>query len=207
MDMHCARAACVRFILLICLLISFAPAAFAQAGRGSISGLVTDSSGAIIPGTKVVAQSQATGSEAFHRVDRGRSCIRSFLSLPGQYQVTASAKGFETLVEKNITVSVDQVTTVNLDAEGRQRQRGRHGQRSHGDWSRPAIRRSANCINADTIDRVPLLTRNVYDLIQLSAGVTPANGAPNSSSSFAIENISSGRPGRRRFFVHDQRRN
>ena len=31
--------------------------------------------------------------------------------------------------------------------------------------------------------------------MQLSAGVTPANGAPNSSSSFAIENISSGRPG------------
>ena len=50
-------------------------------------------------------------------------------------------------------------------------------------------------ITADTIDRVPLLTRNVFDLVQLSAGVTPANGAPNSSSSFAIENISSGRPG------------
>ena len=50
-------------------------------------------------------------------------------------------------------------------------------------------------ISAETIDRVPLLTRNVYDLVQLSAGVTPANGAPNSSSSFAIKNISSGRPG------------
>ena len=35
----------------------------------------------------------------------------------------------------------------------------------------------------------------MFDLVQLSAGVTPANGAPNSSSSFAIENISSGRPG------------
>ena len=50
-------------------------------------------------------------------------------------------------------------------------------------------------ISSETIDRVPLLTRNVFDLIQLSAGVTPANGAPNSSSSFAIQNISSGRPG------------
>ena len=50
-------------------------------------------------------------------------------------------------------------------------------------------------ISSDTIERVPLLTRNVFDLVQLSSGVTPANGAPNSSSSFAIENISSGRPG------------
>ena len=38
-------------------------------------------------------------------------------------------------------------------------------------------------------------TRNVYDLVQLSAGVTPANGSPNSSNSEAIINISSGRPG------------
>ena len=40
-----------------------------------------------------------------------------------------------------------------------------------------------------------MLTRNVFDLVQLSAGVTPANGASNSSSSQAIVNISSGRPG------------
>src|SRR5208337_1702254 len=50
-------------------------------------------------------------------------------------------------------------------------------------------------IDSAAIDRVPLLTRNVFDLVQLSAGVTPANGAPNSSSSIAITNISSGRPG------------
>ena len=50
-------------------------------------------------------------------------------------------------------------------------------------------------IGAETIDRVPLFSRNVYDLVQLSAGVTPANGSPNSSNSEAIINISSGRPG------------
>ena len=114
MVMHCARAACVRFILLICLLISFAASALAQAGRGSISGLVTDPSGAIIPGTKVVAQSQATDLK-LSTVSTAAG-LYSFISLaPGQYQVTASAKGFETLIEKNITVSVDQVTTANLE--------------------------------------------------------------------------------------------
>jgi hypothetical protein len=50
-------------------------------------------------------------------------------------------------------------------------------------------------IDSTAIARVPLLTRNVFDLVQLSAGVTPANGASNSSSSQAIVNISSGRPG------------
>ncbi|MFZ0439558.1 MAG: hypothetical protein WAL76_15640, partial [Candidatus Sulfotelmatobacter sp.] len=51
-------------------------------------------------------------------------------------------------------------------------------------------------IDSATIDRVPLLYRNVYDLVQLSAGVTPANGSPNSSDSMqSIQNISVGRPG------------
>jgi hypothetical protein len=50
-------------------------------------------------------------------------------------------------------------------------------------------------ISAATIDRVPLLTRDVYDLVQLSPGVTPANGAPNSSNSQSIASITSGRPG------------
>ncbi len=51
-------------------------------------------------------------------------------------------------------------------------------------------------IGAETIDRVPLLYRNVYDLAQLSAGVTPPNGSPNSNDSMeSIQNISVGRPG------------
>src|ERR1039457_585133 len=41
------------FLCTLILLLCTATAAFAQAGRGSISGLVTDPSGAIIPGAKV----------------------------------------------------------------------------------------------------------------------------------------------------------
>ena len=54
-------------------------------------------------------------------------------------------------------------------------------------------------------DRVPMLTRNVFDLIQLSAGVTPANGSPNSSSSYAIKHLQR-MPGNRCLVVHHQRR-
>jgi hypothetical protein len=51
-------------------------------------------------------------------------------------------------------------------------------------------------IPAEAIDRVPLVSRNVYDLIQLSAGVNAVNGSPNSSDSMqSIQNISVGRPG------------
>ena len=43
---------------------------------------------------------------------------------------------------------------------------------------------------------MPLVSRNVYDLIQLSAGVNAVNGSPNSSDSMqTVQNISVGRPG------------
>src|ERR1700739_3188460 len=193
MDVQCTRTAYARSLFLICLLIGFASIAFAQAGRGSISGLVTDTTGAIIPGAKVVGKSQATNLKL--STMSTASGLYSFVSLaPGEYQVTASAKGFETLIEKNITVSVDQVSTINLTLKV--------GSVSEvvtvtagTELVEPSNSTVGQLITAPTIDRVPLLTRNVFDLIQLSAGVTPANGTPNSASSFAIENISSGRPG------------
>lgn len=187
-----ALAAAPIFLVLI-LFLACANSVLAQAGSGGISGIVADSSGAIIPGAAVRAKNVATGSQLSTVSTSGG--LYSFISLPpGSYEISAEEKGFETLVRKNIVVSVDQVTEVNLAM--------RVGSASEVvtvtettdllDTSNSTV---GQLINAQTIDRVPLLTRNVYDLIQLSAGVTPANGAPNSSSSFAIENISSGRPG------------
>src|ERR1700739_2193486 len=175
MDVQCTRTAYARSLFLICLLIGFASIAFAQAGRGSISGLVTDTSGAIIPGAKVVAQSQATDLKL--STMSTASGLYSFVSLaPGEYQVTASAKGFETLIEKNITVSVVQVSTINLTLKV-----GSVSEVVTVNGATELVEASnstvGQLITADTIDRVPMLTRNVFDLIPRSAVVTPATAA------------------------------
>ncbi|MGB6744058.1 MAG: carboxypeptidase regulatory-like domain-containing protein [Terracidiphilus sp.] len=185
--------AAAPIFLVIILFVACANTVLGQAGSGGISGIVADGSGAIIPGAAVRAKDVATGAQ--HLTVSTGGGLYSFVSLPpGSYEISAEEKGFETLLRKNIVVSVDQVTEVNLAM--------RVGSASEVvtvtettdllDTSNSTV---GQLINAQTIDRVPLLTRNVYDLIQLSAGVTPANGAPNSSSSFAITNISSGRPG------------
>jgi len=113
---------------------------------------------------------------------------------PGVYEVTASLKGFESVAQDNVNVTVDQVSTVNITLRV-----GSVNEVVTVTESTSLVEASnstvGQLISAETIDRVPLLTRNVFDLVQLSAGVTPANGSPNSSSSNAIINISSGRPG------------
>ena len=71
--------------------LSTAVAAFGQAGRGAISGLITDPSGAIVPGAKVTAVEQATGTK-LSTVSTAAG-IYTFVSLsPGKYQVTVGAK-------------------------------------------------------------------------------------------------------------------
>jgi hypothetical protein len=174
-------------------LLSAGTALLAQAGRGSISGIISDPSGAVVPGATVTALNHATGIT--QSTVTTHSGLYSFVSLnPGAYEIKATHKGFESVAEDNVTVNVDQVSTVNIAL--------RVGSVNDTvtvtastdllDTSNSTV---GQLISAETIDRVPLLNRNVYDLVQLSAGVAPANGSPNSSNSVPIINISSGRPG------------
>jgi hypothetical protein len=182
--------------LCFCLLvILFASAvALAQAGRGTVSGTVTDPGGAVVPGAQVKLSNKATGV-TLHTVTSGAG-LYTFISLnPGVYEVTASQKGFANVVQGNVTVDVDQTTTVNIVL-----QVGATTETVTVKEGVELVEASnstvGSLIPAETIDRVPLLDRNVFDLAQLSAGVTPPNGSPNSSDSMqTIQNISSGRPG------------
>ncbi len=180
----------VVFVLLLCA----AAAAFAQAGRGSISGLVTDAGGALVPGASVVLRNQATGTEQ-HSASSSAG-LYTFISLsPGGYSVSVSRNGFQSSVHNDITVTVDQATQVNFVMTV-----GAVSETVTVTGGTELIESSnstvGQLVDSKTMDRVPLLYRNVYDLVQLSAGVSPPNGSPNSSDSMqSVQNISSGRPG------------
>ena len=195
MDSGNAIGKTARNFLSVCVLVlCVSSLALAQAGRGGISGTVTDPSGAIVPGAQVALLNGSTGL-TLHTVTSSAGLYR-FLSLnPGTYKVTASQKGFANVAQENVTVDVDQVTEVNITL--------RLGAASETITVTEGVELVENTnstvgslIPAEQIDRVPLVYRNVYDLVQLSAGVIPANGSANSSDSMAsIQNISSGRPG------------
>jgi hypothetical protein len=185
----------VRNLLLLCLLFLFVSSvALAQAGRGTVSGLVTDPAGALVAGARVVLLNHATG--VTQHTTTSSAGLYTFISLnPGVYQVTASQTGFKSVAEDKVTVSVDQATEVNITLEvGATSETVTVTEGS--ELVEPSNSTVGQLIDSATIDRVPLLYRNVYDLVQLSAGVTPPNGSPNSSDSMqSIQNISSGRPG------------
>ena len=189
------RTQTVRSFLSVCvLLLCAASIAFSQAGRGSISGLVTDPGGALVQGANVVLLNPATGVTQ-HTVTTSAG-LYTFISLnPAVYKITVSQTGFKSVAQEKITVNIDQVTEVNITL-----QVGAATETvtvTEGvSLVEPSNSTVGSLIGSETIDRVPLLYRNVYDLIQLSAGVIPVNGSPNSSDSMeSVQNISVGRPG------------
>jgi hypothetical protein len=186
--------AALRNVSAVIVLACTAAAAAAQAGRGGISGLVADPSGAVIPGASVTLEDLATGVKQSTVSTSGG--MYSFISLaPGTYRLTATENGFETMVQDHVRVTVDQTTLLNLTM-----QLGNVSQvvtvNAASDVLDTSNSTVGQLIDSATIDRVPLLYRNVYDLAQLSAGVNSANASPNSSDSMlSIQNISVGRPG------------
>ena len=84
-----------------------------QSFNGSIGGLVTDPSGAVIPGAQLTLKSVRTGAEMKFTADRD-GLFRFGNLQQDVYELRATAKGFQEFVQRGITVNVNQAVTVNI---------------------------------------------------------------------------------------------
>ena len=102
----------MRVSRLILLLLA-STSLFAQADRGSISGMVTDNSGAVVPGITLTLQNQATNLT--YSATASDTGAYSFLNLPvGTYDLTAAAKGFQRSQSTGIPVQVNQQSRLDI---------------------------------------------------------------------------------------------
>jgi hypothetical protein len=90
--------------------------AFPQDTRGTISGTVTDSSGALVAGANVVVANTGTGTSV-RLISNGAGYYEAPLLIPGTYSVTAEAAGFKKLVRSGITLSLSETLTIRLQLE------------------------------------------------------------------------------------------
>jgi carboxypeptidase family protein/TonB-dependent receptor-like protein len=157
-------------VLLITLGLSvlFFPDAFAQA-NSRISGTVTDTTGAVVPGAKVTAKNEATGvTHSQVTTDAG---LYSFPGLPvGKYSVKVEQTGFKTVDKIGNILEVNTPLVVDLTLEV--------GQTSEiinveGGYERLQTSNATigNVVPQKSIEALPLNGRNPLTLITLEPGV------------------------------------
>ena len=188
----------LRFAMGLLLVLSLAVDIGAQvAGRGSLSGLVTDSSGAAVPSASVTLTNTATGVVLHGQTSS--SGLYSFISLiPGTYQLQVSQSGFQTAIHNQITIAVDQPETINVALQlGSQTETVTVS--AAEDITATTSSTTGQLINLDVIDRVPLVQRDVFQLALLSPGVIPQDGnvttidsGRNQVSNFSINGAQQG---------------
>lgn len=106
------RAACARLLQAACLVVLFSPLASAQS---VISGLVRDTSGAVLPGVSVEASSPALIEKVRGVVtdEQGRYTIVDLR--PGTYKVSFSLSGFSTFERDGLELPSNFTATVNAE--------------------------------------------------------------------------------------------
>src|ERR1700752_76009 len=102
------------YIVGICLvaLLLLVTSALAQTVTGSITGVVTDPSGAVVAGAKVTAENVATGVKTTAQTNADGVYTIRFLPI-GTYTAAIDAKGFALQQIQAFPLEIDQTAKVN----------------------------------------------------------------------------------------------
>jgi hypothetical protein len=183
-----------NLVIVVCaLLISGLTQLLAQTTTATLSGTVTDSSGAAIAETQIVIRNNGTGASRSVTSDAaGRYNVPDLP--PGQYEVQASKAGFTTSLRKGIELTVGSQVVADLSLTvGQQNQTVTVSAEAVQVETTSAT--LSNLVDEKQIADLPLNGRNFDQLILLSPGVQLASTA--SASLYGKGNyyaISGGRP-------------
>jgi len=159
------------WILVSCMVV-LGPSALKADVTASILGVVTDSSGAVMAGVRVAATNTGTNSRMEATSDA--SGEYRFLVLPvGVYTVQATYSGFQTFIEKDVVLTVNEQHRVDIVM-----QVGATTQEISVTANAAQIETTSTqlglVIEEKQILQLPLDGRSYLDLLSLQSGVAPA---------------------------------
>src|SRR5271170_1680772 len=168
----------------VCAFLAQGRNAFAQVDQGSITGVVQDSTGAVVPNARVTLLNTDVGLSLETTADGSGLYTFSPVRI-GHYSVSVTAPGFSTTTQQNLTVNVSQNLRVNIELKP-----GAATQTVEVTAAPPQMQTQdasvGQVVNEQSVNNLPLNGRNFTFLAQISAGVnTPqadsrgnaANGA------------------------------
>jgi hypothetical protein len=105
----------MKVISSLCLAAVAGIFAISASGQSTatLSGTITDPTGAVVPNAQVTVHSLATGLDRVILTDSAGIYVAPSLQ-PGDYKVTAAAQGFSMDTVEKVTLDVDMKITINL---------------------------------------------------------------------------------------------
>jgi len=184
---------CLGFLVLALLLIT--SGALLAGVTASISGTVTDPSGAVIAGATVVATDVDTGVAV--TLTTNSQGFYSFQSLPlGKYRIDVTQAGFKAYVQTGLVLDVNSALVVDVSLQvGQATDKVEVSSAAlHVDTESTQM---GEVITGKEMTDVPLVTRSYTDLLALQPGVVPtasqmtgAFSGPFVSAGFAVPLVS-----------------
>lgn len=157
----------------------------AQVDTGSITGTVSDSTGALVSGAKVTLTNQGTGASLSTTTGSDGGYKFSPVRI-GSYRLDASAQGFKTMTESHVTVDVSSNVLLNFKL-----QPGSVTETVEVTSATPLLQTQdasvGQVVNQKSVNDLPLNGRNFTFLAQLAAGVnTPQADTRGNASTGAF---------------------
>src|ERR1700677_2531090 len=194
------RAAAKGTYVLICMCMLLAvPGIYAQVDQGTITGLVQDQSGAVVPKAKVTLTNADTGLVLDRNSNERGDYAFSPLKI-GNYKVSATASGFQTTARENLHLDAEQRLNIVLTLVP-----GAISQTVTVTDAAPLLQSETNAvgqvISTSAINDTPLNGRNWVYIAQLTAGVAPPFG--NTRGSGTGDFVANGQRAEQNNFILD----
>jgi hypothetical protein len=174
--------------------------AYGQADQGTITGIVSDPSGAAIPGAQVTLLSTDTGLVLKAASDQSGVYTFSPIKI-GNYKVSVTAAGFATTTQDNLQLNLQQRLEVDIKLT-----LGQVSQQVEVTAAPPVMQTEDASVgqefSTNTINDTPLNGRNYVYIAQLAAGITPsgtsrgggtgdfsANGQSQTQNNFMLNGV------------------
>jgi hypothetical protein len=184
----------LRYAVLLLALCSLS--AFAQvSSTSSLSGAVTDPTGAVVPGAEVKVKNNSTGGE-FKAQTAGNGTFHVPAVASGAYTVTVTAPGFKQIVVTDVKVDAATPATVNLILEVGAQTESVVIQGA-GEVLQTQSANISTTITGRQITELPFTSRDALDLVLLLPGTsTPGrprtstvNGLPKGSLNISMDGL------------------
>src|SRR3989441_797509 len=159
----------IGYLCMLTWMLSSVTPTHGQEFRATLSGIVRDPSGAVVPNAQVQAVKKDSGQAASAATNAQGFYMIPYL-IPGEYQVTVDAAGFRRSVRTNVPLSVAEKEELDFTLE-----LGSAVQEvlvsATPDIVNTADASGGTTMNLQQVQNLPLNGRQVYMLMQLTPGV------------------------------------